>query len=139
MVDFQPFINTNRLRNTKDGYSISWRVKDGKYRQGQINFNGGMRDKLSLTDYSKVETFRDDKQKLVALRFNNDEISGSNRSLRFNGNSRFMTSVSFAELAVVKYGYPTGRNLPYRRLDNGLVVLLKELATPKSNQRMEEE
>lgn len=123
-MNFEPFNHTSKAHNTVDGYTVI-RQKRGDYFSGQINFGGKMRDKLNLSQYKRVETYRDDKEMIVALRFNNDPLSESNRSLRRNGTSLFMSSVSFVELMVEKFGYPVSKNMPYESLDNGLVVLKK--------------
>jgi len=123
-INFVEFINTNKNRNTKDGYSISWR-SGGVYHTGQINFNGGMIAKLQLDKFDSVRTFQDAKNKLIAVLPNNEPKDDSNRALRKNGNGRFLASVSFCRLAVEDYKYPTGHNLDYEVQPSGLVVLLK--------------
>lgn len=128
MSDFVPFFNTNKSSNIKDSYYITYRMKD-HYNIGSIGFNGGMRDNLDLDKYTAVETLHDEKNKLIAVRFNNEPTSKTNRTLRKNGSGKFVSSVSFTKLAVEKYGYPIGKSYPYEILDNDIVVLLKEETT----------
>jgi hypothetical protein len=116
--------DANSLNKEKDGYYIS--IREGKYVNGTIIFNGGMRSSLKLTEYTSIETYRDNDNKLIAIKPNNEPRSGSNATLRKNGKIRFIASTSFTKLAVQEYGYPAGVNLPYKMLEDGIVVLFKE-------------
>lgn len=126
-MSFEPFErNPNTLNAAKDGLFIAWKKTKKGYFTGGIYFNKVMRIKLGIHDFKSVETFRDDTNKLVALRFNNDERSNTNAVIRKNGNGRYLQSTSFVKLMVEEYGYPANATVDYKVIEGGLVVLLKE-------------
>lgn len=72
-MSFEPFIPTNKGKNTLDGYGLNITEKKSGYFTGQINFGGGMQEKLKMTDYKYVDLFQDNQNKLIAIKLTNEK------------------------------------------------------------------
>lgn len=125
-MSFEPFIPTNKGKNTLDGYGLNITEKKSGYFTGQINFGGGMQEKLKMTDYKYVDLFQDNQNKLIAIKLTNEKGDGS-RAIRYNSGRAFMTCTSWLYNARFEYGYPATGNGGYKILENGLIVLEKPI------------
>jgi hypothetical protein len=123
-MSFEQFMPVNKGVNLKDTYTIQAGTKKNGYYSGMIYFNGGMRDALELEKYSNVVLFTDTTNKLIAVKFTNDDVEG-HRKLRKNGNHRFITCTSWLHTACTELGYPEKGSGSYKIIEDGLVVLEK--------------
>lgn len=130
-MSFEQFKPINKAKNTKDTYTIQAGTKNTGYFSGMIYFNGGMRDKLNLQDFKYVELFADKDAKLIAVKFTNNKTDYV-RSLRTNGNHRFITCSSWLHIATHELGYPEKGSGSYKVLDDGLVILEKPVEEPSN-------
>lgn len=123
-MNFELFVPTYKGLNNENSYTIQASTKKTGYFTGRISFNGGMRDTLDLTKYDYIELYTDKGNKLIAIRPTNTK-SDSTRSIRKNGNLRFITCSSWLHVAVNELGYPAKGNGGYEQLKDGLIVLYK--------------